>query len=169
MSTQCFSDCLTTSRTTETKQSALGFERMLTRFPLESLRRENPLNRSYSMKKVTSILILLFTIGSSSAPAFAGFNADAPKPVRRIFTQLAFAEGRLVTYHVLEPGPQSIQAFPTGHNEGMLLRFPGCPALRPVLDDSAAPSTQSNLVPDLAMRKVFNVSLSRCDIQPTSV
>ena len=134
MSTQCFSDCSTTSRTTETKQSALAFERMLTRFPLESL----PLKRSYSMKKVTSILILLFTISSSFAPAFAGFNADAPKPVRRIFTQLAFAEGRLVTYHVLEPGPQSIQAFPTGHNEGMLLRFPGCPALRPVLDDSAA-------------------------------
>lgn len=102
--------------------------------------------------------------------ALAGFNASAPKQVRRIFTQLAFAEGRLVSYHVLEPGPQSIQAFPTGHEKGTLLRFPGCSGLRPVLDDSAAPSPSvNNLVPDLAMREIINVMLSSCNTQPTSV
>lgn len=102
-------------------------------------------------------------------PAYAGFNASAPKGVRRIFTQLAFAEGRLVSYHVLEPGPQSIQAFPTDHHTGTLLRFPGCSNLRPVLDDSAAPSADVNhLVPDRAMRRVFNVTLASCAVQPTS-
>jgi len=121
------------------------------------------------MKRLVSILISLCTLLSLPAAAFAGFNADAPKGVRRIFTQLAFAEGRLVSYHVLEPGPQAIQAFPTSHHQGMLLRFPGCPSLRPVLDDSAAPSVQSNLIPDQAMRRVFNVSLSNCNVQPTSV
>jgi hypothetical protein len=105
-----------------------------------------------------------------AGPAFAGFNAAAPKGVRRIFTQIAFAEGRLVTYHVLEPGPRAIQAFPTSSARGALLRFPSCPGLRPVLDDSAAPSpSSSSLVPDRAMREVFNVALSRCDVQPTSV
>src|SRR5712691_5209417 len=86
---------------------------------------------------------------SVASPAVAGFNASAPKAVRRIFTQLALAEGRLVTYHVLEPGPQSIHAFPTGSGTGQLLRFPACPTLGPVLDDSAAPSPSVNeLVPD---------------------
>ena len=101
-------------------------------------------------------------------PAFAGFNADAPKPVRRIFTQLALDEGRLVSYHVLEPGPQSIQAFPTGNSTGTLFRFPSCPNLRPVLDDSARPSHTNQIVLDNAMREVFNATLSRCDVQPTS-
>jgi len=110
-----------------------------------------------------------FSALSLALPAFAGFNAAAPKGVRRIFTQIAFAEGRLVTYHVLEPGPQAIQAFPTSPATGMLLRFPNCPGLRPVLDDSAAPSASSStLVPDRAMREVFNVVLSRCDVQPSS-
>ncbi len=120
------------------------------------------------MKRLFGILTTACVLFSLSSPAFAGFNADAPKPVRRIFTQLAFAEGRLVTYHVLEPGPQAIQAFPTGHNKGMILRFPGCPSLRPVLDDTAAPSPQNSLTPDQAMREVFNVTLKSC-VQPTSV
>lgn len=113
---------------------------------------------------------LSFTTMLGVVPAVrAGFNASAPKPVRRIFTQLAFAEGRLISYNVLEPGPQTIQAFPTGSGTGKLYRFPGCPNLHPVLDDSAAPSADvDHLVPDLAMREVFNVTLRRCDVQPTS-
>ena len=115
-------------------------------------------------------LCLAVVVLALEASALAGFNASAPKGVRRIFTQLAFAEGRLVTYHVFEPGPQTIQAFPTGNGTGTLLRFPNCPGLRPVLDDSAAPSASvDSLVPDLAMREVVNVTLTRCDIQPTAV
>lgn len=104
---------------------------------------------------------------SLNASVFAGFNATVPKPVRRIFTQIAFAEGRLITYHVLEPGPVGIEAFPLDHATGKLYRFPGCPSLRPVLDDSAAPSPDVNhLIPDAAMREVFNVVLSQCGVQP---
>jgi hypothetical protein len=103
-----------------------------------------------------------------AAPVFAGFNADAPKPVRRIFTQLALDDGRLVSYHVLEPGPQSIQAFPTGSSTGSLFRFPSCPNLRPVLDDSAQPSHTNQIMLDNAMREVFNVTLSGCGAQPQS-
>lgn len=104
-----------------------------------------------------------------SMPLLAGFNASAPKGVRRIFTQLAFDEGRLVSYHVLEPGPITIQAFPMGQGTGKIFRFPNCPGLRPVLDDSAAPSASVNaLVPDLAMREVVNVTLAVCR-QPTSL
>jgi hypothetical protein len=106
----------------------------------------------------------------AASPADAGFNASAPEGVRRIFTQLAFAEGRLVSYHVLEPGPQAIQAFPTGRDTGILLRFPACPDLRPVVDDSAAPSVSlEDLVSDLAMREVVDVALPGCEVQPTSV
>jgi hypothetical protein len=122
--------------------------------------------RSVLRKTVAALFVITTTL---TAPAFAGFNAEAPKPVRRIFTQLALDEGRLVSYHVLEPGPQSIQAFPTGNSRGTLFRFPSCPNLRPVLDDSAQPSFSNHLVPDNAMREVFNVTLSRCDIQPRSV
>lgn len=105
----------------------------------------------------------------TASVALAGFNASAPKPVRRIFTQLAFAEGRLVSYHVLEPGPQTIQAFPTGSGTGKLFRFPGCRGLLPVLDDSAVPSSSvQNLVPDQSMREVFDVTLPSC-VQPKSI
>ena len=122
------------------------------------------------MKKLLSQTAAVLLALSLAWPAYAGFNASAPKGVRRIFTQLAFAEGRLVSYHVLEPGPITIQAFPTGQGLGMLLRFPDCKKLRPVLDDSAAPSSNvNNLVPDLAMRQVFNVRLDDCKVQPTSV
>jgi len=111
-------------------------------------------------------LVLLLTL---SASVLAGFNATAPKPVRRIFTQIAFAENRLITYHVLEPGAVGIEAFPVDSATGKLYRFPGCPSLRPVLDDSAAPSPDSNnLIPDAAMREVFNVVLSQCGVQPKS-
>lgn len=114
--------------------------------------------------------VLVVLLGFSvTFPALAGFNASAPKSVRRIFTQLAFAEGRLVSYHVLEPGPATIQAFPTSSRTGVLLRFPGCPGLRPVLDDSAAPSASAEtLVPDSPIREVFDVTLPDCGTQPTS-
>jgi hypothetical protein len=115
-----------------------------------------------------SAAALCAAVVTLASPAFAGFNADAPKPVRRIFTQLALDQGRLVSYHVLEPGPQSIQAFPTGSSTGALFRFPNCPKLRPVLDESARPSSSNNLVLDNSMREVFNATLSRCDIQPKS-
>lgn len=127
------------------------------------------------MRSLHRFLILPVYLGVAglltlAAPAFAGFNASAPKSVRRIFTQLAFAEGRLVSYHVLEPGPVTIQAFPISRDRGMLLRFPNCAGLRPVLDDSAAPSPSlDQLVPDRAMREVFNVTLSDCSNQPKSV
>jgi hypothetical protein len=106
---------------------------------------------------------LTLTTGS----ALAGFNADAPKPIRRIFTQIAFDEGRLVSYHVLEPGPAGVQAFPTGSSAGKLFRFPNNPQLRPVLDDSAAPSSSNAIILDNSMREVFNVTL-RGNIQPGS-
>lgn len=117
---------------------------------------------------ILSSLVLLLAL---SASVLAGFNATAPKPVRRIFTQIAFAEGRLISYHVLEPGPAGIEAFPVDHGTGKLVRFPGCPNLRPVLDDSAAPSPDANnLIPDAAMREVFNVELAQCGVQqPKSV
>jgi hypothetical protein len=115
-------------------------------------------------------LKLLLVLSLLPSNAWAGFNVSAPKPVRRIFTQIAFAEGRLVSYHVLEPGPLSIQAFPTSHETGVLMRFPGCPDLRPVLDDSAVPSPDSDhLIPDHAMREVLDAELSRCGSQPTSL
>ncbi len=135
-----------------------------------SIGRCSSTNRRIAINKLslrTAVALLGLSIAS---PVLAGFNASAPPQVRRIFTQLAFAEGRLVSYHVLEPGPQTIQAFPTGQGIGKLFRFPDCPMLRPVLDDSAAPSASvDSLVPDLAMREVFNVTLSNCDFQPTSV
>lgn len=113
--------------------------------------------------------LALVTVGSLAPSARGGFNQDAPNPIRRIFTQLAFAEGRLVSYHVLEPGPAGVEAFPTDHRRGKIFRFPGCPNLRPVLDDTAAPSSSGALVPDRAMRDVFNVTLPDCSTQPTSV
>jgi hypothetical protein len=58
---------------------------------------------------IFSSLVLLLAL---SASVLAGFNATAPIPVRRIFTQIAFAENRLITYHVLEPGPVGVEAFP---------------------------------------------------------
>ena len=125
-----------------------------------------------SLQRFSILAVCLGVVGFLTlAPyAFGGFNASAPKPVRRIFTQLAFAEGRLVSYHVLEPGPLTIQAFPTSKHPGILLRFANCPGLRPVLDDSAAPSLSvDHLVPDHAMREVFNVTLSSCSVQPKSV
>jgi hypothetical protein len=121
---------------------------------------------SQSFRATAAGIILLMI------PAFlsAGFNASAPKSVRRIFTQLAFVDGILVSYHVLEPGPQNIQAFPMDHSSGKLFRFPECQdVLRPVLDDTAVPSADVNhLVPDRAMRQVFNVTLADCSVQPTS-
>lgn len=125
------------------------------------------------MGRTKPIFLVFFSVSVfllGTLPIFAGFNASAPKNIRRIFTQLAFAEGRLVSYDVLEPGPQSIQAFPIDHERGKLFRFPGCGGqLRPVLDDSAVPSPDANhLVPDRAMREVINVSLSTCAVQPTS-
>jgi hypothetical protein len=121
---------------------------------------------SQSFRATAAGIILLMI------PAFlsAGFNASAPKSVRRIFTQLAFVDGILVSYHVLEPGPQNIQAFPMDHASGKLFRFPECQdVLRPVLDDTAVPSADVNhLVPDRAMRQVFNVTLADCSVQPTS-
>lgn len=112
-----------------------------------------------------------FTILLAALPVFAGYNASAPKGVRRIFTQLALLDGRAVSYHVLEPGPQSIQAFPVDHRTGKLFRFPNCVGiLRPVLNDSALPSPDVNhLIPDQAMREVVNVTLSSgCGVQPKS-
>src|SRR4051794_11720127 len=89
--------------------------------------------------------------------AFCGFNASAPSNVRRIFTEMAFAEGRLISYNVLEPGPASIQAFPVSAEKGILLRFPNCPGMRPILDDSAVPSSDvDHLLPDRIVREVFN-------------
>lgn len=111
-----------------------------------------------------------------ATPANAGYNACAKQGFRRIFSQVAFAERRLISYHVLEPGPV-VQgacgadgfAFPISNQQGSLFRFPGCPGLRPVLDDSAAPSSDSaHLVPDRAMRRVYDVTLPSCLIQPTS-
>ena len=123
-----------------------------------------------SVQRFSTVLVCLLLLSLFPLAVFGGFNASAPKPVRRIFTQLAFAEGRLVSYHVLEPGPRTIQAFPTSKQRGMLLRFPNCPGLRPVLDDSAAPSPSTDhLVPDQAMREVFNVTLADCSSQPRSV
>lgn len=104
-----------------------------------------------------------------AVPVFAGFNASAPNKIRRIFTEMAFAEGRLITYNVFEPGPAGVQAFPVSPHTGMLLRFPGCPGMRPVLDDSALPSPDVNhLIPDKIVREVFNVSIADCSRQPTS-
>jgi hypothetical protein len=125
-------------------------------------------------RAAVALLAALAVIWGVVPPAQGGFNASAPNSVRRIFTQLAFAgagdEGRLVSYHVLEPGPRSIQAFPTDRHIGTLFRFPGCPGLRPVLDDTAAPSASVDaLVGDRAMREVFNVTLRSCSSQPTSV
>lgn len=124
----------------------------------------------YSIRLPLSASISLVLLLTLSAPALAGFNATAPKPARRIFTQIAFAENRLITYHVLEPGPVGIESFPVDHATGKLLRFPGCPNLRPVLDDSAAPSPDAkHLIPDAAMREVFNVQLAQCGVQPKTV
>jgi hypothetical protein len=114
-----------------------------------------------------SAAALFAAIVTLAAPAFAGFNADAPNQIRRIFTQLAFADGRLVSYNVLEPGPAGVQAFPTGGDTGRLFRFPNNPTLRPVLDDSAAPSQSNNIILDNVVREVFNVTLLR-NVQPRS-
>ncbi len=121
------------------------------------------------MKCGRSFMFLSITL-LAALPAFGAFNASAPKQVRRIFTQLALVNGRVVSYHVLEPGPITIQAFPMDHAAGALYRFPACQGrLQPVLDDTAAPSTDVNhLVPDRAMRQVVNVTLSSCSVQPTS-
>ena len=121
--------------------------------------------KSYARHALAAFCAAALTL---TAPAFAGFNADAPNAIRRIFTQLALDDGRLVSYHVLEPGPAGVEAFPTGSSTGKLFRFPSCPNLRPVLDDSAQPSHTNQIVLDNAMREVFNVTLSGCDIQPTS-
>jgi hypothetical protein len=110
---------------------------------------------------------LFAAIVTLAVPAFAGFNADAPNQIRRIFTQFAFADGRLVSYNVLEPGPAGVQAFPTGGDTGRLFRFPNNPTLRPVLDDSAAPSHSNNIILDNVVREVFNVTLLR-NVQPRS-
>jgi hypothetical protein len=120
------------------------------------------------ISKLIFVSFSLTTLSVTAGSALAGFNADAPKPIRRIFTQIAFDEGRLVSYHVLEPGPAGVQAFPTGSSVGTLYRFPTKPKLRPVLDDSAAPSSSNNIVLDNSMREVFNVTLKRGDIQPIS-
>ena len=107
----------------------------------------------YSIGLPFSIFGSLALLLALSASVLAGFNATAPAPVRRIFTQIAFVE-----------------AFPVDHGTGKLLRFPGCPNLRPVLDDSAAPSPDANnLIPDAAMREVFNVEFAQCGVQPRSV
>jgi hypothetical protein len=119
------------------------------------------------ISKLVFVSFTLTTLGVTAGSALAGFNADAPKPIRRIFTQIAFDEGRLVSYHVLEPGPAGVQAFPTGSSTGTLFRFPNNPRLRPVLDDSAAPSSANNIILDNSMREVFNVTLRR-NIQPIS-
>lgn len=123
------------------------------------------INRGHSWKWLCAGFVLLL-----ASPAVAGYNASAPKAVRRIFTQLALVQGRVVSYHVLEPGPQSIQAFPVDHHAGKLFRFPECQGiLLPVLDDSAVPSADVNhLEPDRAMREVVNVTLASCAVQPTS-
>jgi hypothetical protein len=120
------------------------------------------------MRKVLRVLLLASLVAPMLVTsALAGYNATAPRRVRRIFTQIAFAEGRLTSYQVLEPGPPGIQAFPIDHEIGKLFRFPGC-ALAPVLDDSAVPSPDVNrLIPDRAMREVVDVELSTC-VQPTS-
>jgi hypothetical protein len=118
-------------------------------------------------RSAAAATVIFAAVITVSSPAFAGFNADAPNQIRRIFTQLALAEGRLVSYHVLEPGPAGVQAFPTGGDKGALFRFPNNPNLRPVLDDSAAPSSSNNIILDNIVREVFNVTLSR-NVQPKS-
>jgi hypothetical protein len=123
---------------------------------------KNPISR------LSFLCFGLAALSLTASSALAGFNADAPKQIRRIFTQIAFDEGRLVSYHVLEPGPAGVQAFPTGSSTGTLFRFPSNPKLRPVLDDSAAPSGSNNIILDNSMREVFNVTLKRGDIQPKS-
>ena len=120
--------------------------------------------------RLRSVCIVLSALFAPSPAAFAGFNASAPPPVRRIFTELAFADGRLISYQVFEPGPAARQTFPVSSDPGMLLRFPGCPGLRPVLDDSAAPTRAiDGLVPDRVVREVVNVALPGCASQPKSV
>jgi hypothetical protein len=122
-------------------------------------------NTSRSVLRLATILIAVIL---TAFPAYAGFNASAPPEIRRIFTEMAFAESRLIAYHVLEPGPSNVQAFPVSPQLGTLLRFPGCPGLRPVLDDSAKPSPDTDhLIPDKIVREVFNIELTNC-IQPTS-
>lgn len=125
---------------------------------------------------IGAILIALTMILGGLTPAFAGFNADSPEGARRIFTQLALAgkeRGRLVSYHVLEPGPppgvQSGPSFPTDRGTGMIVRFPRCPGLRPVLDDTAAPSSATEIVPDRAARALFDATYANCTVQPKSV
>jgi len=123
----------------------------------------------YSSRNRLRLATIAITAAATTLPAFAGFNASAPAKIRRIFTEMAFAEGRIISYHVLEPGPAGVQAFPVSPQTGMLLRFPGCTALRPVLDDSAKPSPDANhLIPDKIVREVFNVGIADCSAQPTS-
>ncbi len=123
----------------------------------------------YRFKTKLRLATVAVAAAAMSMPAFAGFNASAPAKIRRIFTEMAFAEGRIISYHVFEPGPAGVQAFPVSPQTGMLLRFPGCPGLRPVLDDSAKPSPDANhLIPDKIVREVFNVALADCTAQPTS-
>ncbi len=121
-------------------------------------------------KKSTLTAVWLIAMTTVAPTTFAGYNASAPKAVRRIFTQLAYLEGRVVSYHVLEPGPQTIQAFPTSSQTGKIYRFPDCVGqLRPVMDDSAVPSPDVNhLIFDKAMREVVNIQLPNCSVQPTS-
>lgn len=122
------------------------------------------------MTKIKRATVCLLAALVAAPLAFAGYNASAPKGVRRIFTQLAFVSGRVVSYHVLEPGPVTIQAFPTSSQKGKIYRFPDCVGqLRPVMDDSALPSPDVNhLILDKAMREVVNVRLANCSFQPTS-
>lgn len=122
-----------------------------------------------SRKPVAGITMMLIA-AVTALPALAGFNATAPKKIRRIFTEMAFAEGRLITYNVFEPGPAGVQAFPVSSVPGTLVRFPDCHGLlRAVLDDSAAPSpSNSNIIPDQFVRQVFNVTLADCNTQPRS-
>ena len=134
---------------------------------LKDLNRQRKSTSRFILSTAVASWVLLPTL---SAPAFCGFNASAPPNVRRIFTEMAFAEGRLISYNVLEPGPESIQAFPVSAEKGILLRFPNCPGMRPILDDSAVPSADINhLVPDRIVREVFNTVLSDCWTQPLSV
>lgn len=115
------------------------------------------------------VLAAVAVLAGTSLPALAGFNASAPKKIRRVFTEMAFAEGRIIAYHVFEPGPAGVQAFPVSPQTGMLLRFPACPGLRPVLDDSARPSPDAkHLIPDKIVREVFNADLADCSVQPMS-
>jgi len=121
-----------------------------------------------AFRRAFRLATILIATAMTNLPAYAGFNASARPEIRRIFTEMAFAENRLISYHVLEPGPSTVQAFPVSPELGFLLRFPGCPGLRPVLDDSAKPSPDVNhLIPDKVVREIFDVELPDC-AQPTS-